>query len=237
MPGWIKLHRKITESWMWKKKPFSDGQAWMDLVLMANHKDAKIMFDGKVMEIKRGSFMTSKERLKKRWGWARKRFDTFLRNGTREGTVWAQNSAYRGTYITICNYDTYNDVEQAKEQARDKPGTSQDTINKNEKNEKKYIAPRNKEKLSLLWQAMIATFGIKETDRTLLGKLSRDFYDKGASPESVKRYCEVYRKRYPDMTFSPHAVLKNWYSLIKASPIIQERKYVTMTPTVTPEQM
>ena len=31
--GWIKVSRAIQEHWVWDEKPFSKGQAWIDLLL------------------------------------------------------------------------------------------------------------------------------------------------------------------------------------------------------------
>lgn len=39
MSGWIKIHRDILYHEIWSDKPFSKGQAWIDLILMANHSD------------------------------------------------------------------------------------------------------------------------------------------------------------------------------------------------------
>jgi hypothetical protein len=46
--GYVSIHREIFDHWVWKEKPFSRGQAWIDLIMMANHCDAKIMFDGTI---------------------------------------------------------------------------------------------------------------------------------------------------------------------------------------------
>jgi hypothetical protein len=40
--GWIKLHRKIVESPDWLSEPFTRGQAWVDLLLIANHTTGHI---------------------------------------------------------------------------------------------------------------------------------------------------------------------------------------------------
>ncbi|WP_217269828.1 hypothetical protein [Finegoldia magna] len=57
--GWISIHRKIQDDWLWEEKPFSKGQAWIDLLLMVNHDDNTIIFDGKPMQISRGRCITS----------------------------------------------------------------------------------------------------------------------------------------------------------------------------------
>ena len=44
--GWIKLHRSIQDSWLWKKYPFSEGQAWIDLLMLANYEDEKTACEG-----------------------------------------------------------------------------------------------------------------------------------------------------------------------------------------------
>jgi hypothetical protein len=44
--GWICLHRQIQDHWLWEDRPFSRGQAWIDLLMLANHEDKKMIFDG-----------------------------------------------------------------------------------------------------------------------------------------------------------------------------------------------
>lgn len=56
--GWISLSRSIVDNWVWDNgEQFSRGQAWIDLLLSANHEDRKIMFDGKPLLVKRGSLL------------------------------------------------------------------------------------------------------------------------------------------------------------------------------------
>lgn len=38
MEGWIKLHRKLSDNPLWTCEPFTKGQAWVDLILLANHE-------------------------------------------------------------------------------------------------------------------------------------------------------------------------------------------------------
>ena len=70
--GWISLSRSIVDNWVWDNgEQFSRGQAWIDLLLSANHEDRKIMFDGKPLLVKRGSFVTSQHKLADKWHWSR----------------------------------------------------------------------------------------------------------------------------------------------------------------------
>ena len=34
--GFVGVHRSLQEHWLWDEKPFSKGQAWIDLIMLAN---------------------------------------------------------------------------------------------------------------------------------------------------------------------------------------------------------
>ena len=106
--GYVKLHRQITENPIWAEKPFSFGQAWIDLLLMANYKDKKSYKDGNVILYKRGTVTTSLYILSDKWGWDRKKVRKFLKVLELDEMVTI-NSSTRGTIITIVNYDIYQD--------------------------------------------------------------------------------------------------------------------------------
>ncbi len=115
MSGWIKIHRDILYHEIWSDKPFSKGQAWIDLILVANHLDNKCMVGNKVEEIKRGSFITSELKLMDRWGWGRKKVQLFLKFLESESMI-TRNANNKRTAITIVNYDVYQYKGTAKEQ-------------------------------------------------------------------------------------------------------------------------
>lgn len=55
--NWIKLNRALIDNPIWKIKPFSKGQAWVDLLMLTNHTTGFITVkNGKLIEIKRGSY-------------------------------------------------------------------------------------------------------------------------------------------------------------------------------------
>lgn len=104
--GWISIHRKIEHNWVWEDKPFSFGQAWIDLILIANHKDNKELKDGKLQTFKSGTVNRSILCLSERWGWDRKKTRKFLDLLESDGMI-AKNSTTHGTTITIVNYELY----------------------------------------------------------------------------------------------------------------------------------
>ena len=107
--GWISLYRTIQDNWVWKEKPFSKGQAWIDLVLMANHEDKTILYEGKLITVKRGSFITSILKLAERFGWDRKKVKRFLELLECDGMVTTVSTTH-GTTVTIVNYGEYQDL-------------------------------------------------------------------------------------------------------------------------------
>lgn len=76
--GWIKLHRKVLDCWIWNERPFDKPRAWIDILLLSNHADKKIMFNGKPIVIRRGQYLTSIRKLSDRWGWGRDKVSRFL---------------------------------------------------------------------------------------------------------------------------------------------------------------
>jgi len=106
--GWIKLYRQIQDSWLWEEIPFSKGQAWIDLVLLANHQDKKVMWEGNLTIIKRGQFVTSIRKLSERWGWNKDKTLNFLRS-LEADTMIDRDSDSKRTLITIAKYRDFQD--------------------------------------------------------------------------------------------------------------------------------
>lgn len=51
--GWISLHRSVTDHWLFDEdRKFSKFEAWIDLLLMVNHTDKKMMLGNELITIK-----------------------------------------------------------------------------------------------------------------------------------------------------------------------------------------
>lgn len=126
MEGWISIYRKFQEHWIWKSsEPFDKRSAWLSLLLKANHKDTKVMIDSKLIEIKKGSFITSELKLSNEWKWGRKKVRTFLKR-LEDDKMLTKNSTTKYTTISIENWELYQKVEQVKEQQRNNGGTTRE---------------------------------------------------------------------------------------------------------------
>lgn len=111
--GWIKLHRQIFDCWVWNDKPFSKGQAWVDLLLLANHQKEKIPFKNEVIAAERGIVCRSVLWLADRWGWSREKTRRFLSQLQSDGMVLV-NATTHLTTITLVNYGIYQDLQPTK---------------------------------------------------------------------------------------------------------------------------
>lgn len=127
--GWIKTYRQLQDCWVWQEKPYSKGQAWIDLLLLANHRDKKILFNGNIITVQRGQYLTSMVKLAEKWGWGRPTVLKFL-NLLEKDKMITRNSDNSKTLITIENYGIYQDFEenalQGSLQAYEQPTLQQD---------------------------------------------------------------------------------------------------------------
>ena len=69
--GYIKLYRSVRDNWIWDAGPYDRAHAWIDILLSASHCDTKMMFDGNLVTVKRGTYITSIRKLAVKWGWSR----------------------------------------------------------------------------------------------------------------------------------------------------------------------
>lgn len=139
MIGWIKLHRKIQDHWIYQeKRKFSRYEAWLDLLMLANHKDNKVLLGNELLLVEKGSFITSELKLMERWSWGKGKLRSFLEMLESDGMI-IRKTDRKKTTITICNYSVYHDSEETNrpqaDHERTMNGLSADT-NKNDKNVK-----------------------------------------------------------------------------------------------------
>lgn len=147
--GWVAIHRSIRDHWLYQeKRVFSKYEAWLDLVMDANHKQNKFVFDGKLVEVERGQKITSIRQLSERWRWSRTKVTDFLTLLEKDGML-VRKSDSKKTVITIVNYDIYQNQDNKKSHSGDteKPQKSTNnndkTMNNNDNNNNR---PRNTRK-------------------------------------------------------------------------------------------
>lgn len=116
MDGWVKFHRKLISSDLWLSEEFTRGQAWLDLVALAQYKKGFIRVRGIRIELERGEVGYSLLQLSKRWHWSRSKTRRFINELKMDQQIDIKTDINVCTVITILNYDFYNDIEQQKGQ-------------------------------------------------------------------------------------------------------------------------
>ena len=109
--GYVKLWRKITDSGLWyanARRKASPCEAWLDLLMTANHKPGTVTIGYQTIPIARGEEFVSVRYLAKRWRWSKDAVMRFLRRLTSEGMI-TQKPCREGRHLTICKYGTYQD--------------------------------------------------------------------------------------------------------------------------------
>ena len=140
--GWISLSRGIQDCYLWQEKPYSRGQAWVDLILLANHKDAKVILGNELIDVKRGSFITSELKLMAKWGWGKEKLRAFLKILEADNMI-VKKSDHKKTTITIVNYSVYQDKQTTDrpiadhEQTTSRPSADTNNNDNNDNNDNK----------------------------------------------------------------------------------------------------
>ena len=119
--GWIKLHYRMREHWLWEDKPFSEGQAWLDLLLMTNWKDSEELYEGRVVTHNRCEIACSIVWLSQQWGWSRQKTRWFINKLVDDGMI-SVSSTTAGTIIRVLNYEKWQQpTEQPTQQPTEQP--------------------------------------------------------------------------------------------------------------------
>lgn len=126
--GYIRLERKLFDSDLWTAEPFTPGQAWVDLIAMANYADRDKFYRGTFQRVKRGQIVTSKLALATRWKWSDGRVRRYLATLERAQMVRI-DSGPNGVLLTIENYILYQDARRTNSGPNDEPATNERRTN------------------------------------------------------------------------------------------------------------
>ena len=140
MNGWIKLHKSIMDHWLWGDPVVI--KAWLDLLLSVNYMDKKVLFNGRLITVKKGQIITSIRKLTERWGCTRRKANNIITMFAEDGMIDIKRDK-GGTLLTIVNYSIYQDVRDTDSTTESTTqdttqGTTQSTQHKNIKNYKEY---------------------------------------------------------------------------------------------------
>ena len=151
--GWIKLHRCLQDNPLWDSEPFSRGQAWVDLLLVANHNPGYVIKRGIKVDLNRGDIGHSEDKLAKRWSWSRGKVRRFLALLIEQEMVQkiAAGKTSVSTCIRIVNYEKFQGVDKETVQKTDQKA-DQKTVQEQEEKEEKETTSGYSEKFETFWK-------------------------------------------------------------------------------------
>ncbi|HEA4010140.1 TPA: DnaD domain-containing protein [Staphylococcus aureus] len=132
MTGWISIDRSIQNHWLFKeKRTFSKFEAWIYLLMEANHSKAKVPIGNQIVTVERGQRLTSILTLSDLFNWSRFKVKTFLDLLESDGMLEVKTTS-KYTIITIVNYDFYQSEQGRNQHQNDiKPTSKQHQSNIN----------------------------------------------------------------------------------------------------------
>jgi len=188
MKGWITLHRQIENNPLWLLEPFTKAQAWVDLILNANHTDGYFMVRGIKIEIKRGQIGWSELTMAKRWKWSRMKVRRFLKYLDGEQQTIQQKIDKITSITTIINYSKYQTIQQKDNRRDNRRDTNNNVNNVNNDLGETDVSPllnlKDKQKASMGWGNNRGD----DADEFVVD------YDSG----EVKDTAPVSKKKYPN---------------------------------------
>ena len=106
--GYIKLWRKVWDNTLYFTETFTRTQAWIDMLLLANHKPSTIYLRGIPVTIERGQLLGGENYLGSRWKWSRGKVRRFMQNLEQQNEQQIRQQKNNViTLITIVNYYLY----------------------------------------------------------------------------------------------------------------------------------
>ena len=158
--GWISIHRKLQAHWLWEQnKTFSNLEAWIDILLTVNHTEKKVLLGNKLLIVKRGDSVLSLDSWANRWKWNKSKVRRFFTLLEKDSMIVIKNET-QTTRLTVCNYDSYQDMRNANEtQVKRKRHASetQVTPNNNVNKENKENNNNNRDEILDDYKKQIAT--------------------------------------------------------------------------------
>lgn len=138
MSGWIKLDRNIMSHWIYQDE--TKFKAWLTILMTVNHESKTILIGDNLLICRRGESLKSIENWAKDFGkkWDRNKVNRFF-NLLRRSKMIVTKSEQVTTRLTVCNYESYQGVENKNEQQVNSSRTASEqsvNTNKNEKNDK-----------------------------------------------------------------------------------------------------
>ncbi len=133
--GYISLHRKVMQNFLFKeKRAFSKFEAWLYLLMNANHTDTKVLLGNQLINVKKGSFITSEIKLMAEFSWSKSKLRTFLSLLESQSMIEKVTDSKKTT-LTIVKYSDYQEHQTAKKPQKNRKPTAKELRSDTDNNE------------------------------------------------------------------------------------------------------
>ena len=195
MEGWIRLHRQIKDHWIWKSQ--NRFQWWIDILLTVNHADTKVLIKGRLIECKRGQSVRSLESWARDWNVTKKTVKEFFEL-LQSDSMLVYEGVQITTRITVCNYDTYQDLVNTKEtQSKRKVNAKEtDTTPKQECKEGKECKECKEEEVSPAEPSI--DFIDQIVNLFLSARRDYEIVNRGKERKASAKILSIYKNKYPE---------------------------------------
>lgn len=202
--GWIKLHRRIRSHWLYQeKRVFSRYEAWLELLMMANHQENKILIDSKLETVQPGEIITSLRKLCDRFSWSNTKVKRFLEL-LKSDEMIDYKSDTKKTVITIAKYEVYHSVEHEKTSQKHNRNTSKT----HQKHTNKNVKECTKNDKELIPYAEIISYLNEKANKKFkhqtakTRQLIQARWNEGNGLEDFKQVIDVCCEKWSGQTFS-----------------------------------
>ena len=205
MRGWISLHRKILDNPILKaSKEYSRLEAFVWLLLRANHKEGKCVIGSTLYKVKKGEMITSQMKLMKQFRWSKSKLINFLKL-LQEDEMIDIKTEPNLTRITILNYCTYQDYKTTKKPLTDR----EKTTSRPEKDTNNNVNKDNNENKHTLYTRK-RMFEVKANNLRINLKLTKDVIEDFCDYWTETNKTKTKMRFELEKTFDINIRLKRW---------------------------
>jgi hypothetical protein len=112
MSGWIKVHRQLTNHWIWENPNYLKW--WLDILMQANIEGKKVLIKGQLIDVERGQVVYSYDTWANRWKINKSKVVRFLKMLEKDLMIELKNETVT-TRLIVCKYDTYQGERNGSE--------------------------------------------------------------------------------------------------------------------------
>jgi len=207
--GWIKLHRQIFDNPVWYTEKFTRGQAWVDLLLLANYAPDDLFVRGIDVPLKRGDVGRSIVTLKNRWKWSQTKVKNYLNWLEKRGQIVQQKNNVTSVF-SIVNYEMYQSTGEQNELQTGEQKYSRSTAEVQQKYPNKKVNKKeNKNNINMQLDESYKTEDFDSYKETPKPEKKKPIHEIEFNDnwQKIKSYNEKYNKKA--------SCLKTWLKLRK----------------------